>query len=308
MNESQRMLALLNEQFPDIASLPPARARAVVDARVTPPRNLDDVARTEDHSVRSGARTVTVRVYFPHAPRTSVPATVYAHGGGFLHGSIASHDGFCRRWSRATASVVVSVEYALAPEHSAPDPTDDMIAAVGWTRAHDWGRRIVVAGDSAGGNVAASAAVALAERGDSPLVGQVLIYPMLDPGMSSASYRTRGEGYFITARTMEFYWRTYLGGAPADRAADPLVDPTAAAAAAAVSLPPAIVVTGGLDPLHDEGRDHAGLLRDRAVPCIYRTYPDQFHGFLTIPEYGPGIAASALLWADFAHMFTEEDA
>lgn len=303
MDETERMLELLNASFPDIATMPPLDARAAVDSRVRPAHNLGDVARAENHMVAAATGDVPVRVYHPHDPEPDAPAVVFAHGGGFLHGSIASHDGFCREWSRETRAVVVSVEYRLAPEHSAPAAVDDVVAAVDWVRSRDAGAGIVVAGDSSGANLAAGAAIALRDRGDSPLVGQVLIYPFLDPTMASESYRTRARGYFVTARLLRYYWATYLGGPPEEADVDWRISPATAASHA--GLPPAIVITAGLDPLCDEGRDYARLLRRVGVPALHRHHPDQFHGFLTIAQYRPAEAARELLWSDFSGEFIQ---
>lgn len=302
MDETTRMLELLNTAFPDITTMSPLDARAVVDARVRTPANLDAVASAEDQVVGEPGTTVRIRVYRPHEPRPA-PATVYLHGGGFLHGSIESHDGFCREWARGTGSVVVSVDMRLAPEHTVPAPADDVVTAIDAVTAAglDGGRGIVIAGDSSGGNLAAVVALALRDRGDSPLVGQILAYPFLDPTTSRPSYTTRAEGYFVTARQLRYYWSTYLRADPAEMSADWRIAP--ALAATHEGLPPAIVLTAGLDPLTDEGTTYAQTLAAAGVPVVHRHYPDQFHGFLTIPGYGPGIAASGILWSDFARIF-----
>ena len=103
-DETTRMLEMLTAGFPDIASMPPLQARAVADARIRTPSNLDDVADARDDAVSVGDRAVPVRVYRPHSPADGAPVTVYAHGGGFVHGSIAGHDGFCRRWAKGTGT------------------------------------------------------------------------------------------------------------------------------------------------------------------------------------------------------------
>lgn len=298
MDETRQMLELLNGSFPDIAGMSPLEARTAVDARVRLPDGLDDVVTTSDAIVPTGTHELRVRVYRPRATRHGIPATIYAHGGGFVHGSIASHDGFCRRWTQGTDSVVVSVDYRLAPEHSAPAPVEDVVAAADWAVAAglaDAG--LVLAGDSAGGNLAAVASIVLRDRGDSRLRGQVLLYPCLDPSLSSESYRSRGEGCFITSRAMRFYWQTYLGTSALDEVRDWRINPLLASELG--GLPPAIVVTAGLDPLCDEGREYARRLAADGTPVVERHYPGQFHGFLTIVGYGPAAAGTALLWSDF---------
>lgn len=296
MDDTARMLDLLNTSFPDLTVLSPHEARAAVDARIRPATNLDDVASTEDHTIDGAAHGIPVRVYHPHAVREGAPVTVYAHGGGFLHGSIESHDGFCRSWARHTAAPVISVEYRLAPDAEPPAARDDVVAAVDWARASGRASHgVIIAGDSSGGNLAAGAALVLRDRGDSPLVGQVLVYPFLDPAMSSESYRTRGEGYFVTAALLAYYWKVFLG----DRGdAAPTAEVTPLAAQDLTGLPPAVVVTAGLDPLCDEGALYAQRLRDAGVPVVLRHAPDQFHGFLTIADYGPAQSVCEMLWHD----------
>ncbi|QNA93697.1 alpha/beta hydrolase [Microbacterium sp. Se5.02b] len=301
MDETTRMLDLLNATFPALATMDPLAGRAAADERIRPASNLDDVASAEDVVVDAGTHRIPIRVYRPHESRPDAPTTVYAHGGGFLHGSIAGHDGFCRRWSRATASVVVSVDYRLAPESGPGAARDDVLAAVDWTvTAGLADHGVVLAGDSSGGNVAAGAAVGLRDRVASPVVGQVLLYPFLDPTMSAPSHRTRASGYFVTSELLAHYWRTFLGDRP-DRFD---ADVTPLAVDDLGGLPPAIVVTAGLDPLCDEDAAFARRLREAGVPVILRHHPDQFHGFLTIPGYGPGVSAADILWSDLRSLTT----
>lgn len=295
MDETTRMLELLNASFPRLATMDPLDGRAAADERIRPATNLDDVAATDDGVVDAGTHGIPIRTYHPREWRPDAPTTVYAHGGGFLHGSIAGHDGFCRRWARATGATVVSVDYRLAPEAGPGAARDDVIAAADWAVEAGLGAHgLLLAGDSSGGNVAAGAAIGLRDRGASPVVAQVLLYPFLDPTMSSESHRARATGYFVTSELLAHYWRTFLGERPGRFDAD--VTPLAVDDLA--GLPPAIVVTAGLDPLCDEGADYARRLRSAGVPVTLRHHPDQFHGFLTIPGYGPGISAAEILWSD----------
>lgn len=297
MNETQQMLDLLNTSFPDITSLSPAEGRRLVDARVRPAANIDDVASTEDVLVDAGDHEVTVRIYHPHEHDSDAPVTVFAHGGGFLHGSIASHDGFCRLWSKQTCSLVVSVEHRLSPEYGPPAGRDDVVAVVDWAQRMGFGRHgIMLAGDSSGGNVAAAAAIVLRDTGASPVTGQILIYPFLDPSMDSESHRTRADGYFVTRTLLAHYWSAHLGDHFDERGADPAVTPLAVEDL--TGLPPAIVVTAGLDPLSDEGAEYARRLREDGTEVLHRHFPDQFHGFLTIAGYGPARSATDILWGD----------
>lgn len=249
MNYTQKMLTLLNENFPDLTAVDPVEARALADARVREPGNLSDVASVED-PVLGG--NITVRLYLPHREDPTIPVTVYAHGGGFLHGSIASHDGFCRRWSRGTGGKVVSVEYRLAPDYRGPVAVDDFLVACDWASSLYPHAGIVVAGDSAGANLASVAALERGALAGSPIRGQVLIYPFLDPTMSGESYLSNGQGNFVTAQLLDYYWKAYLGENTDRSAVGPRINP--ARAASHGGLPPAIILTAGVDPLLDEDR------------------------------------------------------
>ena len=301
------MLALLNASFPDLSRLDPLEARAMVDARVRPQANQHE-ADVSDSVIDTPDGKLKVRHYTPAGGATrglSLPLTLYAHGGGFLHGSIASHDGFCRRWAHRTGADVLSVEYRLAPEHGAPSASRDLASAAEWAVESGIASRVVLAGDSAGAGAAAVAALLLAGHSTVRVAGQVLIYPFLDPTTSSQSYAQLGDSNFVTATALRTYWRHYLA-APGSAAApgwhiNPLLAPTLA------GLPPAVVVTAGLDPLRDEGREYARALGAAGVPTLHRFYPGQFHGFLTLAEFGPAAAAAELLWADIAeHILSPE--
>ncbi|MCE0509898.1 alpha/beta hydrolase [Microbacterium sp. KKR3/1] len=303
MDETTRMLELLNSSFPALATMTPLEGRAAADSRIRPAANLDDAVSTDDRTVDAGTHDIPIRVYHPRVVHRDAPTTVYAHGGGFLHGSIAGHDGFCRRWARATEATVVSVGYRLAPEAGPGDARDDVVAVVDEVMSAGLADRgILLAGDSSGGNIAAGAAVVLRDRGASPVVAQALLYPFLDPEMSSDSHRTRASGYFITSELLAHYWRTFLSDHPDRFDAD--VSPLAVDDLS--GLPPAVVVTAGLDPLCDEGAAYALRMREAGVPVILRHHPDQFHGFLTIPGYGPALGAAEILWSDLRSLITSD--
>ena len=228
---------------------------------------------------------------------------VFLHGGGFVFCSIESHDGFCRTMSRALGAVVVSVDYRLAPEHPAPAAADDALAALRWVHegAARLGvdpRRVAVAGDSAGGNLAAVTALRARDAGLA-LAGQVLLYPVIEPDFESESYRRYATGHFNTRAAMEWYWTQYLGGHPTATALpDPPEHVVPSRARRLSDLAPSVVVTAGRDPLSSEGCRYAGLLRDAGVPVRHRHYPDLFHGFATIGPFPAAAAARELLWHD----------
>jgi acetyl esterase len=236
---------------------------------------------TVDHDVttRDGA-TIRVRVYRPPVTTTSV---LYAHGGGFVGGGIVSCDHICRRIAVEADAVVVSVEYRLAPECPFPTPLDECEDALRWMLSDsDLPDRLVVAGDSAGGNLVAALAIRL--RGREPaLAGQVLIYPTVDlTGTGEGLLGYRGIG--LTTKDCLVIAKAYLAGA------DPLQPEASPLHAADLSgLPPAFVLTVEHDPLRDEGAAYAQRLQDAGVPCTYVDIPRHVHGSLSIPALYQGI-------------------
>ncbi len=299
------MLSLLDAGFPAVETMTGAQARAAVAARRVPVANLDDVDSTTDTVVPGGARPIAVRIYRPHgAGAGPLPAVVFCHGGGFVLCDLDSHDSFCRAMSRYTRSVVVSVAYRLAPEHRAPAAVQDTIAAFQWVVAHAEDlaidpTRVAVAGDSAGGNLAAVTALWCRERDAPAPVAQVLLYPALDPSCDTPSQHANGVGQVTTRAAMQWYWRQYLDG---DLLTDPAWLVAPASADSHAGLAPALILTAGLDPLHSEGVAYARLLRDSGVPVVHRDFPGLFHGFLTMMSFAPAASARELIWADIREL------
>ena len=297
----QAMMAQLNAGFPRVEMMTGAAARAAVAQRRVPVNNVGDVRGTEDRWVPGPDGDIALRVYHPHGePASNRPGIVFCHGGGFVFCNIESHDGFCRALARGIQAVVVSVGYRLAPEHRAPAAALDAFAAFCWVIEHaaDLGvdpARVAIGGDSAGGNLAAVTAILCREREVAGPAAQLLIYPVIDPSFDTDSYRRYATGYFNTRATMQWYWRQYLGG---QGVLDPphLVAPARADSHA--GLPPAVIVTAGLDPLHSEGCDYGRLLRDAGVPVIHRDFPGLFHGFMTIQSFAPAASARDLVCGD----------
>jgi acetyl esterase/lipase len=212
------------------------------------------------------------------------PALVYLHGGGWVVGSIESHDPGCRRLAARTPCVVVSVDYRLAPEHLFPAGLEDAWAATEWTAAHlaELGAdRVAVGGDSAGGNLAAVVALRARDRG-LPLALQVLIYPVIDADLDSPGYREHGEGLNLTRAKMAWYWGRYLAGADGFA---PEASPLRAADLAGVA--PALVQTAEHDPLVHEGEAYAHALGAAGVPVTLTRYDGQIHGFVRLAALCP---------------------
>jgi acetyl esterase len=302
--EVAELLSSMDDAFPRVHLMDGPGARAAIAARARPaPPDVPGVEATNlQVPTRGGLRTV--RCYSPVGPPPGFrPALVFLHGGGFVFCDLDTHDAFCRRACAGTGAVVLSVDYRLAPEHRAPAAAEDGLDVLRWTheRAAQLGvdpQRIAVAGDSAGGNLAAVVCLlARADGGPAP-AAQVLLYPVIDPSCSTPSHARYGTGCVNTTVAMRWYWQQYLGPdvpSPSWTAA-PLLAPDHAA------LPPAVVVTAGVDPLTDEGRDYAAALRRSGVRVLHRAYPGLFHGFLTLDTFQPAVSARELLWQDLVDL------
>ena len=225
---------------------------------------------------------VPVRVYRPAGvpDATRLPALVFFHGGGWVIGDLETHDVLCRQITAASGVSVIAVDYRLAPEHKFPAAVDDAWAATRWVAAHGAelgvdGRKLVVGGDSAGGNLAAVVALLARDAGGPPIAGQVLIYPVTDLGAEAQSYTDFADGYSLTRESMRWFRAHYLAG-PRDGddwRASPL------RARSLSGLPPALIVTAGFDPLRDEGAAYAMRLRDADVMVDYVCFGGMVHGF-----------------------------
>jgi acetyl esterase len=246
-----------------------------------------EVATIEDRVIPGPEGEIPVRIYAPDAPAPR-PVIAFFHGGGFVICSVATHDGLARRLANAAGAVVVSVEYRLAPEARCPAAAQDCYAATQWIHEHaaDLGAdpdRLVVTGDSAGGNLAAVVALMAREQGGPPIRQQVLVYPVIDAACDAPSYTENAEGYFLEATGMRWFWDHYLGpdGDGAHHHASPI------RAGDLSGLPPAVVITAEFDPLRDEGEAYAEALQAAGVPVTVRRYDGMIHGFVSMPMLFP---------------------
>lgn len=244
-----------------------------------------EVARTRDLRIPGPAGDIPARAYFP-AGAGDLPVVLHFHGGGWVFGDVATYDGVSRALAAAAGAVLVSVDYRRAPEDPFPAALDDCHAATAWVHEHaaELGcdpSRLAVAGDSSGGNLAAAVALRARDEGGPPIAFQLLVYPALDPSMSSRSYGENAEDAFLSRSEMAWYWDRYLG--PDGDRSEPYAAPLAANDLS--GLPPAHVVTAGSDVLRDEGETYAARLRDAGVPATVRRYDDMVHGFLMMGRH-----------------------
>jgi acetyl esterase len=236
-----------------------------------------------DRTVPGAAGPRRARVYVPpSAPASNAPGLVYFHGGGWVVGSIESHDGLCRALAQRAGAVVVAVDYRLAPEHPFPAAPEDAIAATRWILENAAllgidAARVAVGGDSAGGNLSAVVAIALRDEARRPAF-QLLIYPATDMTRALPSHALFRDSYFLSRAAGDWYLGHYLPD-PAD-AKKPLASPLFVEDLS--RLPPALVVTAGFDPLRDEGKAYADRLREAGVRAELVCLEGQMHGFLML--------------------------
>ncbi|HEY4726465.1 MAG TPA: alpha/beta hydrolase [Actinomycetota bacterium] len=259
-------------------SVEQARAFHVADAAPLngPPA---PVAAVDDRLVPGPAGELPLRVYTPEG-EPPFPIVVFFHGGGWVVGTLDTYDPLCRALAAATPAVVVSVDYRLAPEHRWPAAVEDAYAATVWASRNAAGlggaqHRLAVAGDSAGGNLAAVVALGARDRGGPAIAFQLLVYPVLDAAGGTASWREYADGYHLTADGMRWYWDHYLGGA--DGAAP---DASPLRAAFVGGLPPALVIGAEYDILRDEGEAYAARLAEAGVDATASRHAGVVHGFV----------------------------
>jgi acetyl esterase len=256
----------------------PEEARAGFSMLTAIAGPAEEPVPTEDRSVPGPAGDIPVRIYRPTAD-TPLPVVVYFHGGGFVIGDIATHDTTCQRLAAGVPALVVSVDYRLAPEHRFPAAVEDCAAATAWASAHapEFGgdpSRLAVAGDSAGGNLAAVIARRARDAGGPNIAFQLLVYPGTDMTCSLPSHTENGTGYLLDSDTMTWFLDNYLADAdPRHPDASPLFADDLS------GLPPAFVLTAEFDPLRDEGEAYAERLRAAGVAVTTSRYDGMIHGF-----------------------------
>jgi len=255
--------------------------------------------RVEDIRIPGPAGEIPARVYAA-SPGVLQPAVAYFHGGGWVQGDLETHHGLCARLARHAGVLVVAVDYRLAPEHKFPAAVEDCLAAYRWLRARgrDIGAdpgRVAVAGDSAGGNLAAVVSQLAAAGGTPVPTCQVLIYPAVDFSLETDSHRDLADGHVIPRDRVVWYMEQYLRNEAdkTDLRASPLRAPSLA------GQPPALIVTAGFDPLRDEGRAYAARLGQAGVDVVDREYPGQIHAFVSLTKAIPQGLACTLEIAEY---------
>lgn len=292
--ESQAYLDVFHASGTPLESVSPVEARALVAPLKT---KREEVSAIRDIWLAGPAGEMAALVYTPLAGEDRedlLPVIVFFHGGGWVVGSLKSHDAMCRRLSNAAEAIVLSVDYRLAPEAKYPAAAEDCYAATVWASKfiENFGgdpSRLVVCGDSAGGNLAAVVALMARDRGGPAIAGQVLLYPITDHNFDTQSYQENGSGYFLTTETMKWFWKHYL--ATPEQGSEPYASPLRADLK---GLPPAIVLTAEFDPLRDEANAFAARLQEAGVTVRRIACMGQVHGFLRRLDVFPKAAGGTL--------------
>ena len=289
---------------PPYETVPPTTARELYLAgRVVSNPEPPELESAKPLSISAPHGAIAARIYTPKTLRKTnglAPCLIFYHGGGWVIGDLDSHDVVCRKLAHEGELIVISVDYRLAPEHKFPAAVDDAITAAKWIAANAQqlgidAARLMVGGDSAGGNLAAVVALAARDGNGPEIAGQVLIYPATDFAMKTASHSEPDTSILLTHSVIKWFCNHYLSG-PAD------IDNWQASPARAktlAGLPPAYVLTAGGDPLRDEGDEYAARLKEAGVAVTYRHFPGQFHGFFTMGKLlnQANIAASEIgIW------------
>jgi acetyl esterase len=239
------------------------------------------VGPVRDLTVDGAAGPLRARLYSPLPGGGKRALVVFFHGGGWVVGDLDTHDQPCRLLARYADVHVLSVDYRLAPEHPFPAAAEDAVASFAWAVAHaaELGAdasRVAVAGDSAGGNLAAVVAQVTRDTGVTQPVAQLLLYPGADGSVSRPSKALFAEGFFLTRKQMDWYWDTYRADAPStDQRLSPLLNPDLS------GLAPAVLTTAAFDPLRDEGEAYAAALRAAGSTVVLRRAPGLVHGYFS---------------------------
>ena len=282
-------------KVPPLAGPPdiPQLRAAAIQAPLLLGGDPESLASTSDATIHAAHGAIHVRIYRPDSP-DALPLLLYAHGGGWVTGSLDSHDKLCRIFANRLRSVIVAVDYRCAPEHEFPAALDDMASAWRWVRAEAKalgadGTRFMVGGDSSGGNLAAALTLRLRAAGSMQPALQLLLYPALDATGSRPSHSQYRSGFNLTSEQMAWYWNVYRGSAPQTT---PELSPLDAHDL--TGLAPAVIAVATADVLRDEALDYARRLEADGVATRIIRCEGMIHGFLR----WTGAVPAARHWID----------
>jgi acetyl esterase len=289
-----KLLFWLMSRGPSLADADLQKVRSGADSKILSTILFRPIQMTavEDRSIPGRQSPLPVRIYRP-IQEANLPVVVFFHGGGWALGGLNGHDAICRRIARENGALVVSVDYRLAPEHPYPAAVEDAYDATCWVAEHaaNLGAspdKLIVMGDSAGGNLATVVSLMARELMGPQLASQVLIYPAVDFSEGFRSKQLYDDTPLLSRRDMDYFRALYIQQ-PAD-----LKDPYAAPLLADdfSNLPPALILTAEYDPLSDEGKAYADRLRASGNRVTFVCYPGMPHGFLSFGWLGSGTKAA----------------
>lgn len=267
-------------ELPPFETMDVDTQRAILDPIPDDAGEPPPIYSSADQMVAGPGGDIAIRLFRPSADN-GLPVIVFFHGGGWVIGTLDSHDALCRSIANAAGAVVVSVDYRLAPENRYPAAFDDCAAVTAWVHANADtlgvdASRMAVAGDSAGGNLAAAVALSARDQGGPDLAAQLLIYPACNLAeTNTASYAANGDGYLLTSNWMDWFIDQYVPEQAERGAAH--VSPALAGSHA--NLAPALVLTAEFDPLLDDGKAYAEMLATAGVDTEYFCFDGHVHGF-----------------------------
>ncbi len=284
--KAQFLCKIVDKQTPPIDQETVQNARDQIDnLGVLFSGDFIDLPHVEDFGIPGPAGDIPVRLYKPAKSDESnpLPVLVGYHGGGFIRGSLKSHDGFFRRLAKFGGFAVLAVDYRLAPENKFPAAVDDAYAALRWVQEHGLEKgldpaKVAVGGDSSGGNLAAVAAQDAKRHGTPQPLFQLLVYPTTDAHFTAPSHELFANGFFLTEERMHWYRDNYLTN-PADMD-DPRSSPNMETDLS--GLAPTLIITAGFDPLRDEAEAYAKMLKAANVPVGVIRYEGMVHGFMSL--------------------------
>ncbi|MGW1894330.1 alpha/beta hydrolase [Streptomyces sp. NPDC002004] len=283
---------------PFLFDLGPTEGRRAVDEVQS--GDVDRPAVDEEWITVPDAPTgeVRARIVRPRGATGTLPVVLYIHGAGWVFGNARTHDRLVRELAVGAQAAVVFPEYGLSPEAPYPTAIEQNYAVARWVVGQGAGQgldgsRLAVAGDSVGGNMAAALTLMAKERGDVPLVQQVLFYPVTDASFDTGSYHRFAEGYFLRRDAMQWFWDQYT--TDLDQRAEITASPLRATTEQLSGLPPALVITGEADVLRDEGEAYANKLRLAGVPVTAVRYQGIIHDFVMLDALRDTHAAEAAI-------------
>lgn len=271
---------------PPVSEVPVAEAREMyVKGQALVPL-IKKPAQMEDRTIAAGpGGNVKLRIFRPKDSAGQLPVVMYFHGGGWVLGDADTYDYYMRELTHGTGAAVVFVEYSRSPEARYPVALEECYAATKWVAEHGSelgliGSQIAVAGDSAGGNLAAAVCLLAAKRGGPEIAAQALLYPGTGSDFNSPSFQEFATGYFLTKEVSQWFWNQYTGGQAIEHEATAC--PLQASIDELREMPPALVITGECDVLRDEGEAYARKLSQAGVAVTATRYLGAIHGFLGI--------------------------